>query len=74
MAAAYPVLRSTGLLEKVRVMEMKHNASKQTLDISFSFGVAESLMDVPLDERHLSLLLPKCEEELPELAAVNPKP
>lgn len=72
-ANAYPVLRSTGLLENVRVMDLKHDARKQTVDISFSFGVSENLMGVPLDERHLSVLLPECQEaELPELATVLP--
>ncbi|OEH79481.1 tryptophanyl-tRNA synthetase [Cyclospora cayetanensis] len=71
-ANAYPVLRSTGMLERVSVTELKHNAAKETLDIGFTFSVPDSLMGCPLDARHLSTLLPSCEEEeLPELAQVG---
>ncbi|XP_026193408.1 tryptophan--tRNA ligase, cytoplasmic [Cyclospora cayetanensis] len=72
-ANAYPVLRSTGMLERVSVTELKHNAAKETLDIGFTFSVPDSLMGCPLDARHLSTLLPSCEEEeLPELAQLLP--
>lgn len=72
-ANAYPVLRSTGQLERVTVTEMKHNAAKQTLDISFVFSVPSELKDKPLDERHLSCLLPPCQtKELPELPSLLP--
>ncbi|KAL8424796.1 hypothetical protein Efla_001010 [Eimeria flavescens] len=72
-ANAYPVLRSTGLLERVTVTSVKHNAEKQVVDISFSFSVKESLMNRPLGAEHLSSLLPPCApEELPELASLLP--
>ncbi|KAL8275883.1 hypothetical protein Esti_000219 [Eimeria stiedai] len=72
-ANLYPVMRSTGLLERVTVTEVKHSADKQVVDISFSFSVSPSLMDRALGEKELSVLMPPCDpEELPELATLLP--
>ncbi|KAL8443788.1 hypothetical protein Emag_005812 [Eimeria magna] len=72
-ANLYPVLRSTGMLDRVTITELKHTAEKQVVDISFTFSVSPSLIDRPLGEKELSVLMPPCApEELPEHATLLP--
>ncbi|KAL8428373.1 hypothetical protein ACSSS7_007273 [Eimeria intestinalis] len=72
-ANLYPVLRSTGRLSRLTITEVKHTPDKQVVDISFSFSVDSSLVNKPLGEKELSVLMPPCQpEELPEHATLLP--
>ncbi|CDJ57732.1 tryptophanyl-tRNA synthetase, putative [Eimeria maxima] len=72
-ANAYPILRRTGLLDKIEIKGIKYNKEKETVDISFSFSVSSSIEDIPLNpNQHLSPLTYPSDDQLPALAELLP--